>query len=82
MKIHDLKVWPVHFAALWSRAKTFEVRKNDRDYEVGDILHLREYSERDGYTGREVMRLVTHILPGGDHGIKSGYVVLSLGLVG
>jgi len=41
---HDLKAWPEFFDALASRRKTFEVRKNDRDYQLGDVLLLREYA--------------------------------------
>lgn len=43
-KVHVLKCWPQFFAKLASGEKTFEVRKNDRDYEVGDELHLREFT--------------------------------------
>lgn len=42
-KTHDLKCHPEPFQALLDGTKTGEFRLNDRNYEVGDILHQREY---------------------------------------
>ena len=38
---HDLKIWPEFFDAVASGAKPFDLRKNDRNYHVGDTLLLR-----------------------------------------
>jgi hypothetical protein len=63
--IHELKTWPEYYASVESGEKTFEVRKNDRCFQVGDILHLREYSiETMSYTGKECFREVAYILHG------------------
>jgi hypothetical protein len=43
MKVHELKTWPEYFKAIKKGEKTFELRKNDRDFEKGDILVLREF---------------------------------------
>ena len=40
---HKLKILPNYFNAVKEREKTFEVRKNDRDYKVNDIIKLEEY---------------------------------------
>ena len=42
--IHTLKVKDVYFAALLDRTKRFEVRRNDRGFQVGDTLHFVETS--------------------------------------
>jgi len=63
MTIHELKTWPPHFSATWGGPKTFELRRDDRGYETGDILHLREWSpETESYSGRELLARVTYLL--------------------
>lgn len=83
--VHDLKTWPVYFTALAEGRKTYELRRDDRGFEVGDVLRLREWDPRldddglGGYTGREVRRVVTHVLrdaPG--LGLTDGFALLSL----
>mgnify|MGYP003403112388 CR=1 FL=1 len=77
--IHSLKTWPEYFEAVLSGKKNFEVRKNDRDYNVGHVLILKEWNpETESYTGREIARGVSYILHGGSFGIESGTVVMSL----
>ncbi len=83
-KRHDLKVWPEYFAAIHVGSKPFEIRKNDRDYQVGDTLVLHEYAPGpDEYTGRVAERLVTYMLNGDDpmgyaFGLRTGFVALGL----
>lgn len=84
MSEHDLKVWPDFFPALLDGSKPFEVRRDDRGFQVGDKLRLREYSPGpDEYTGREVSRIVTFMMSGNDirgyaFGLQSGFVVMGL----
>ncbi|HBD0694848.1 TPA: DUF3850 domain-containing protein, partial [Enterococcus faecalis] len=40
--IHTLKIETEFFKAVKERRKTFEIRKNDRNFQVGDILILEE----------------------------------------
>jgi predicted RNA-binding protein with PUA-like domain len=59
---HQLKTWTEPFQAVWAGLKRYEVRVNDRDYQVGDKLLLLEYfPEQDAYSGREIECLVTYI---------------------
>lgn len=61
--IHELKLAPRYFDAVADGSKPFEVRFNDRNYKVGDVLYLKEYVEEQGhYTGRKLSRLVTFVL--------------------
>jgi len=63
MTSHDLKCWPGCFADIMAYDKTFEVRKNDRDFKVGDILILREWDpSRKDYTGAVTRREVTYVI--------------------
>lgn len=80
MSVHELKTWPEYFVPITEGRKNFEYRKNDRGFEVGDILLLREY-EPDGmgrYTGRFVERHVTFVLLGPLMGVPPGYAILSI----
>ena len=44
MKTHHLKCWPEFFEPICEGTKNFEIRRNDRDYEVGDLLILEEWA--------------------------------------
>ena len=73
---HRLKIWPEFFEAVLSGKKTFEIRKNDRDYQVNDLLLLQEYNpETEEYTGRELLVEVTYIT---DFGQPENQVVMSI----
>lgn len=76
---HHLKVWTEFFDAIESGAKPFEVRRNDRDYRVGDMLHLRDYDPyTDTFSGRTAVRVVSYILKGGIFGVDPEFVVMGL----
>ncbi|QHJ76634.1 MAG: hypothetical protein [Bacteriophage sp.] len=45
MKIHELKLDKFYFDDVKSGLKTFEIRKNDRDYQVGDLLSLSRFED-------------------------------------
>lgn len=77
-KIHELKIIPPYFSAVVAGIKRFELRKNDRDFKVGDTLRLCEYEPAEGrYTGNTVEVLVTYILQGGSN-LASGMCVMSI----
>ena len=77
-KIHDLKILPRYFDLVKRGIKNFEVRKNDRDFEVGDMLELLEWDDKEHkYTGRNERRKIIYILNDIDY-CKEGYVILGL----
>lgn len=74
---HELKTWPKYFSAVWHKTKTFEVRKNDRGFKVGDTLVLREFVLLGQvYSGREIHTKITYILEGSEFGIQEGFCVI------
>lgn len=75
--IHEIKCKPEYFGPLLSGAKTFEIRKADRDYRVTDSLLIKEYAPVLGYTGRFTYRRITHILRDFP-AVDKSYVLLSL----
>jgi hypothetical protein len=79
MKKHELKTWPDFFEAMVSGKKRFEVRKNDRDFQIGDILILKEWIPTgEFFTGREAYFYVDYILDAPKFGVRDGFVVMSL----
>ena len=78
---HELKTWIKYFKRIKEGTKTFEVRKDDRDFQIGDFLILREYDNgSSSYTGLECSCYVTYVLRGGEFGIQEGYCVMSIKL--
>lgn len=79
MKIHKLKTWPDYFKAVKSGEKKFEIRKNDRNFRVGDELILEEYlPHAKQYTGNKILKIVTYVFAGGSFGLDPGFCVMSL----
>lgn len=78
--IHELKTWPEYFEKVKSGEKRFELRKDDRDYNEGDFLLLREYkNELEGYTGRSFSVQVIYILRNAERfGLMNGYCLMSI----
>lgn len=59
--IHGLKIGPLYFNAVSNGEKKAELRINDRNYQCGDFLLLREWAGE--YSGSKLVVKVTHILP-------------------
>ncbi len=87
LAVHDLKTDPEVFDAVWRGDKTFEIRFNDRNYGVDDVLLLHEtkYTSQEikqgsplVYTGRTIEAVVTHVLTGPVYGLLDGWVILSI----
>ena len=77
MKTVEKKILPKYFKEVDSGNKTFELRKDEDDLQVGDILVLREW---DGeYTGKQLIREVTYVLRDcPEYGLMDGYCVLAI----
>ena len=80
MKNHDLKILDVYFAEVINGKKTFEIRKNDREFQDGDTVMLHEMGGvigTDTYvaTGRRCSAEVGYVC---DYAQPEGQVVFSL----
>jgi uncharacterized protein DUF3850 len=73
---HEIKCKPVYFDTLLNGTKTAEIRENDRNYQVGDTLLIKDFGT-NGYTGRELTRKISHILTDDFMGLQKGWVMLS-----
>lgn len=79
---HELKIQTGYYADVVQGLKTFELRKMDRDYKIGDMLVLYEF-DGEIFTGRLFTVRIVYILkdvPG--HGLMDGYGILGIEVVG
>lgn len=74
-KVHHIKLGESFFGEVERGEKTFELRKNDRDYKKGDILEMMEFKDGKN-TGRMVRVLVTYILTE-FAGLEEGYCIMA-----
>ncbi len=72
-----LKTWPSYYKEIKENRKTFEMRLDDRDFKIGDLIVLEEYDLDLGYSGRSIIKEITHILSGPKFGLMEGWVILS-----
>ena len=76
---HELKIYPKYFEAIIDGKKTFEIRKNDRGFRVGDRVVLKEW-DNIVYSGREIHAEIKYILDDKFIGLADGYVAFSIGI--
>lgn len=80
---HDmvLRTWPGYFRSIWRGQKRAEIRKNDRQFQVGDRILLIEFDpakEQQPYLARDILVEITHLLRAdGIPGIETGFCVWS-----
>lgn len=73
---HCLKCHPEHYQKSAQGLKPFEIRLNDRDFNIGDKVFLEEYDPKtEEYTGECLVGDITHI---SDFQQKDNYVVLGI----
>lgn len=77
---HELKCWPRFFDSLLCGKKTFELRQDDRNFQEGDTLKLREWnpSAEDYSPAAPLYFAVTHILHGPIFGLEVGWCIMSI----
>ena len=74
--IHNIKITPEHFQQKVDGVKPFEVRINDRNYNVGDYLVEQEFDPIENkYTGNFVTEEILCILDDETY-CRSGYVIM------
>lgn len=90
VSLHELKTVDLYWEAVKDGRKPFEVRRNDRAFQTGDILELVKTDERGIWVPNPgdfsrmpkkqiIRKQITYLLQGGQFGIEPGYCVLGLG---
>lgn len=79
--LHKIKIRESFANAVYTGDKTFEVRKNDRGYQKGDLIAFTVLYDSDGLemTSHPIMRKtyqITYVLSG--WGIEDGYCVFGI----
>lgn len=82
-KTHRLKTVDHYYDAVADGTKTYEVRKNDRAFQTGDVLELVRWSHtslgfREDYGPKILRKKISYLLQGGQFGIEAGYCILGL----
>lgn len=76
--VHCIKCDPVLYEDVTEGFPTFIITKNDKGYEPGDYLVLKEYdAELETLTGRTV-RTSIMCIEDENEGLKTGYCVLGI----
>lgn len=77
MKQIEKKILPEYFKEVAAGNKRFELRKDEDDVQVGDVLLLKEWIEGKGYTGFSTSRVVTYVLRNvPEYGLMDGYCII------
>lgn len=75
-KVHSIRLAKTYFNDVASGKKSFELRKNDREYKVGDMLEMLEFADGKN-TGRIIQAEVVYMLEGYT-GLEEGYCILGI----
>lgn len=80
MKIHELKTIPPYYQAVEEGLKNWDLRKDDRDFKVGEFVRLKEYDPvKKVYSGHYLIFRISYILRNAPKfGLKEGYCILTL----
>lgn len=81
--VHCLKTWPPFYREMLNGFKNFDLRKDDRNFKVGDCLILQEFDpNKNGgtFTGNQFTTFVIYKLCANSfQGIENGYCILGIG---
>lgn len=80
MKLHILKIRPEYFCHVLYGVKRFELRKDDRDYEVGDIIHFINSTTEDEFPSNQndVFKITYILRDVPEYGLQKGYCILGI----
>ena len=86
MKLHELKIKHEYLVDIARGVKTFELRKNDRDYQVGDLIRFIDIKQSDSdkcdcdiYIDKDTLYKIIYILKDvPQYGLDKDYCILAI----
>jgi ParB family chromosome partitioning protein len=77
MATHQLKIREDYARAHLSGVKPWELRKNDRNFKIGDKIDFSAIDDQ-GFIVMTYSRTITFIFKGGQYGLNENYAILTL----
>ena len=82
MRYHELKIKKEYIRDVFLLKKKSELRKNDRDFKAGDLIHFVTIDGKDIEKHENNLFIVTYVYEGtGEYGLAKGYCIVSIELV-
>ena len=85
MKLHELNIKHEYLVDIVMGRKTFELRKNDRDYQVGDLIRFIDIKQSDSdgcdyvYIDKDTLYKITYVLKDvPQYGLDKDYCILAI----
>lgn len=87
MKLHELKILHEYLIDVTLGKKTFELRKNDRDYQEGDLIRFIDIRENEHkisygvepYINENTLYRITYVLKDVEkYGLDKDYCILAI----
>lgn len=78
-KLHVLKIREKYLKDIEKGIKTFELRKNDRDYQVNDLIRFVDANGQNHSKSSKYLYEITYILKNvPEYGLNEDYCILGL----
>ncbi len=83
MTLHNLKIMHHYHVDVEDDRKTFELRKDDRGYQVDDLIRFTDVFEDGHQKISDDIYQITYILRNvPEYGLKPGYCILAIRRIG
>lgn len=74
--VHHLKIQTEFFEAVNKGLKKFEIRRNDRDFKIGDWVFLENFNPKTNSYEPGIIKVeIIYIIEGGQFGIEEGFII-------
>lgn len=80
-KTHEVKIKHKYAIQHLGGLKPWELRKNDRDYQVNDVVFFEVIDESGSSKGFSYKRKIKHLYEGTEYGLKKGFCIMTLEII-